>query len=160
MNAWIERGGPVMAPLLLLSLVGLAIVFERALFWLRERRRSPAARLDEIRRAATAAWPDLDLERRRLERGMGTLDTIITAAPLLGILGTVLGIIDALELLSARANPDPLAVSGGVAQALITTATGLIISLAVLFPYNVFRVRVRERLADLEREIDAAEASR
>ena len=79
------------------------------------------------------------------------LDTVITSAPLLGILGTVLGIIDSFELLAARSDVDPLAVSGGVSEALITTATGLVIALLVIFPYNVFRARLRIRLESLER---------
>lgn len=142
--SWIERGGPVMWPLLLLSVSAVAVLFERWLFWRRERRRP------------WSAEPlDLELEQRRLERGMPFLDTVVTSAPLMGILGTVLGIIDALALLGERASPDPVAVSGGVARALVTTATGLVIALCVLFPYNWLRVRVRDRLADLERAAGA-----
>ena len=91
----------------------------------------------------------LDDEQRRLERGMAAMDTIIAAAPMLGILGTVLGVIEAFEALAARSTPDPMAVTGGISSALIT-ASGLVIALCVLFPYGFFRTRVRERLGAIE----------
>jgi len=98
-----------------------------------------------------AATDAVERQRPKLERFMPTLGTIITAAPMLGILGTVLGIIQSFDFLSQRA-ADPLLVSGGVARALITTASGLVISLVVIFPYNFFRARIRDRLDSLEQE--------
>ena len=73
-----------------------------------------------------------------MKRGLGVLDTIVTMAPLLGILGTVLGIIQSFDLLGASGIEDPKAVTGGIAQALITTAAGLTIALATLVPLNYF----------------------
>jgi biopolymer transport protein ExbB len=134
-----------MWPLLVLSVVAVTFVIERFLFWRREARSTP----EEVVRAF-GPERGLEDEERRLVKRMAPLDTIVTAAPLLGILGTVLGIIDSLELLSDRAAPDPLAVTGGVARALITTATGLIVALLALFPLNYFRERIRARLQDLE----------
>jgi biopolymer transport protein ExbB len=144
-SAWIEKGGPVMWPLLALSLVAATVIFERALFWSRERRRDPRVLLAELGPEACVEHAE-----RRLTRGLALLDTVVTAAPLLGILGTVLGVIQCFELLSARALPDPLAISGGVAEALITTATGLTIAVAVLLPYNYLRARTRARLTEIE----------
>ncbi len=76
-------------------------------------------------------------------RFMGVLDTMITVAPLLGILGTVIGIIDSFEILGAAGIDDPRTVTGGIAQALITTAAGLGIAIFSVFPYNYFRSRLR-----------------
>lgn len=153
MMIWMERGGPVMWPLLLLSLLAATLVIERLLFWAREKRQSALAVI-EARRAEQDGEADLELildaEQQRLERGMATLDTIIAAAPMLGILGTVLGVIGAFESLAARSTPDPMAVTGGISQALITTASGLVIALCVLFPYGFFRTRVRARLSEYE----------
>lgn len=73
-----------------------------------------------------------------MKRGLGILDTIVTMAPLLGILGTVLGIIQSFDLLGASGIEDPKAVTGGIAQALITTAAGLAIALVTLVPLNYF----------------------
>ena len=75
-------------------------------------------------------------EIARMKRGLNILDTIITIAPLLGILGTVSGIILSFDLLGDSGIEDPKAVTGGIAQALITTAAGLTISIITLIPYN------------------------
>lgn len=89
-------------------------------------------------------------EERRLNRYMAVLDTIITLAPLLGILGTVLGIIDSFDLLGARGAKDPMAVTGGIARALITTAAGLTIAILTLIPYNLLRARTDGDLNEIE----------
>ena len=73
----------------------------------------------------------------RMRRGLGVLDTIITVAPLLGIMGTVIGIILAFDFLGSRGIADPKAVTSRIAQALITTAAGLAVALVTLVPYNV-----------------------
>lgn len=77
-------------------------------------------------------------ELRTMRRYMGVLETIITVAPLLGILGTVVGIIHSFDMLGAGGLGDPKAVTGGIAQALITTAAGLSISILTLLPCNYF----------------------
>jgi len=158
MSGWFESGGPVMWPLLGLSLLALTLIVERLLFWARERKRAPGEVLREFLEQRPRTEDEgvviemcVVREQQRCERGMTWLDTIITAAPLLGILGTVLGIIQSFDFLSQRA-ADPLLVSGGVARALITTASGLVISLVVIFPYNFFRARIRDRLDSLEQE--------
>jgi biopolymer transport protein ExbB len=79
------------------------------------------------------------------------LSTIITAAPMLGILGTVVGIIQSFGLLgSVDTVADPSAVAGGIAQALYTTAFGLIVALVTLFPYAIFRSLADKAFARLE----------
>lgn len=89
--------------------------------------------------------------RAATERYGATLSAIITAAPMLGILGTVTGIIRSFRLLGTDGPiADPVSVAGGIAEALITTAFGLIIALATLFPYTIFRARADRCLARLE----------
>ena len=77
-----------------------------------------------------------------------------TAAPMLGILGTVLGIIKSFGLLGASvdagAAADPTAVATGIAQALYTTAFGLTIALLTLFPYAIFRACADRAFTRLE----------
>ncbi len=87
-------------------------------------------------------------EISRMRRFMGVLDTMITAAPLLGILGTVLGIIESFDMLGSMGLEHPKAVTGGIAQALITTASGLGIAIVTVFPYNYFNSRI-ERAAQI-----------
>lgn len=87
---------------------------------------------------------------QKMGRFMGVLDTMITVAPLLGILGTVIGIIHSFEILGAAGIEDPRTVTGGIAQALITTATGLSIAIFSVFPYNYFRSRLRRAAHAIE----------
>jgi biopolymer transport protein ExbB len=90
-------------------------------------------------------------EIQRMRRFMGVLDTMITVAPLLGIFGTVIGIIASFEMLGASGVDQPQAVTAGVAQALITTATGLGIAIFSVFPYNYFNAKVEHAALDIER---------
>ncbi len=90
-------------------------------------------------------------EIRRMRRYSGLLDTIITVAPLLGIFGTVLGIITCFEVLGAAGIEHPQAVTAGIAQALITTATGLGIAIFSVFPYNYFNSRVENAALAIEK---------
>jgi biopolymer transport protein ExbB len=85
-----------------------------------------------------------------LKSRLGALDTIITLAPLLGLLGTVVGMIGSFDIMSEAGMGQPHAVTGGVAEALIATATGLLIAILTLIPYNYFSSRV-------EKELDAME---
>jgi biopolymer transport protein ExbB len=89
-------------------------------------------------------------ELGRMKRGMAILDTIITMAPLLGILGTVTGIIRSFDLLGSSQMGDPRAVSSGIAEALITTAAGLIVALPTLVAFNYFVARVQEAAKRIE----------
>jgi len=90
-------------------------------------------------------------EVKRMRRHMTVLDTMITVAPLLGIFGTVIGIITSFELLGAGGIEDPQAVTGGIAQALITTAAGLGIAILSVFPYNYFNARVENAVLSIEK---------
>lgn len=78
---------------------------------------------------------------KKMRSFLGVLDTMITVAPLLGIFGTVLGIISSFELLGTSGIEHPRAVTAGIAQALITTASGLGIAILSVFPYNYFNSR-------------------
>jgi len=75
---------------------------------------------------------------KRMRRFMGVLDTMITVAPLLGIFGTVTGIIQSFEALGATGIERPAAVTAGIAEALITTAAGLGIAIPSVILYNFF----------------------
>ena len=75
---------------------------------------------------------------KRMRRFMGVLDTMITVAPLLGIFGTVTGIIQSFEALGTTGIERPAAVTAGIAQALITTAAGLGIAIPSVILYNFF----------------------
>ena len=152
-----KNGGPVMYPLLACSLIVLTVILERALFWIKiecQRRRPLVDEVLELCRdfsmlkAMEAAAAD---EVQHMRRFMGVLDTMITVAPLLGILGTVLGIITSFEMLGVSGIEAPHEVTAGVAQALITTATGLSIAILSVFPYNYFNAKVERAALDMEK---------
>lgn len=90
-------------------------------------------------------------ELAQLRRCLSILDTIITLSPLLGLLGTVTGMISAFGVMASGGISQPHAITGGVAEALIATATGLGIAIATLVPYNYFCARVEQTLGEMER---------
>jgi len=88
---------------------------------------------------------------QRMNKYMPVLDTMITVAPLLGIFGTVLGIIGSFKILGSSGIADPKLVTSGIAQALITTATGLGISIIAVIPYNYFNTRINRAIHVMEK---------
>jgi len=95
----------------------------------------------------TAASDELD----RMRQYLSVLDTIITVSPLLGIFGTVIGIILSFEMLGSTGIEEPQAVMAGIAQALITTASGLGIAILSLFPFNYFNSRIERAATTIEK---------
>lgn len=182
-----SRGGPIMWLLLGCSIAGVALILERAIFWILESRRLDVEELesffDRIHRGKlegayemaeksdsdllarlARAWDqhgsralveafDLAINRieKRSQRYLFALKTIVSVSPLLGILGTVIGIIQSFEVLgSAGAAADPQAVGAGLAQALITTAFGLIIAVPCLIVHNYFLAKSRNYVDRLD----------
>ena len=94
---------------------------------------------------------EADMLLQRMNRFMPVLDTMITIAPLLGIFGTVLGIISSFEMLGTSGIADPKLVTAGIAQALITTATGLGIAIFAVIPYNYFNSRINHAIHIMEK---------
>jgi len=90
-------------------------------------------------------------EIKGMQKYMAVIDTMITVAPLLGIFGTVIGIILSFEMLGNAGIEHPQAVTAGIAQALITTAAGLGIAILSVFPYNYFNSRIEKAALDIEK---------
>jgi len=185
----ILAGGPVMWPLIVLSIVAATIFFER-LWTLQERRVIPHEITDKIWKlvesgqlndkhvAALAQNSALGqilaaglANRHRprelvkesiedtgrhvvheLERFLNLLGTIASVSPLLGLLGTVIGIITAFNAITQAGVGDPRALSGGIGQALITTAAGLIVAIPSLMGYRYLRGRVESLVIGMEKE--------
>ncbi|ABM05031.1 outer membrane transport energization protein ExbB [Psychromonas ingrahamii 37] len=85
-----------------------------------------------------------------MSRGQTLLDTVITLAPMLGILGTVLGIIHSFNILGVQGVNNPTEVVAGIAQALVSTAMGLSVALLALLPFNLFRALLQRLTLHLE----------
>src|SRR6266851_5532710 len=185
--AALRVGGAMIYPLLLLAVVAVVVILEKA-FVFSTRTRLPAPVL-EVLETYAFAWNDLEqrvgqmdarnyfrrffrvildqrarpawwvesraaeeatLIERALGRWLWALETIVTAAPLLGLLGTITGMIRAFHLFGAEGLVDPRGVTGGVAEALIATAVGLFIALIALFAFNYFSHRLAEVMDEME----------
>lgn len=178
------KGGLVMIPLLLSSIVSVAVIIERFFFWRRLRRREndtiilqfvEAGNVEQAQKLAydsrhpvsrvllagleyrqlspaTAMEAAARGELRRIKAYLPILDTVITLAPLLGLLGTITGMISAFGIVSDTGLGQPLAITGGIAEALIATATGLLIAILTLLPYNYFRAKVEQLTERMEEQ--------
>ncbi len=185
---YFEKGGPVMWPLLVFSILGAAFAIER-FFALRRARINVNEFLSKIRKALMVnrsirdavkiceqyqgpvasimkagllkyGQPKEDVEKTienaalyemgRLERGLAVLATTANVAPLLGFLGTVTGMIKSFDQLAKVGLSNPAAVASGISEALITTATGLIIAIPIQLVYNYFMTRINKFVRDIE----------
>ena len=185
----IKAGGFIMWPLLLCSIISLAIAAER--FWyLQSKRVTPknlvaqvwqwekvghldAKRVQDLRiasplgRVLAAGLVNRHHEREimkesieevgrhvahELERFLNTLGTIASITPLLGLLGTVIGMIKVFAVITAQGIGDPAVLASGISEALITTAAGLTVAIPSLMFYRFFRGRVDELVISMEQE--------
>jgi len=87
-----------------------------------------------------------------LERFIGTLGTIASISPLMGLLGTVVGMIRTFNAIQTEGVGDPAALGGGIAEALITTAAGLTVAIPALLAYKYLRGRVESLVVQMEKE--------
>ena len=90
------------------------------------------------------------LEMAFLEKNMIWLNTVITVAPMIGFTGTVVGMIAAFDAIKAANDISPAVVAGGISQALLTTAFGLITAMIIQFFQNFFVSRIDKLILDME----------
>lgn len=185
---YMEKGGPVMWPILILSIIGFAVMIERA--WvLRKARINVNEFLAKIRKALMVnrslrdavkiceqyqgpvasvmkagllkhGQPKDDVEKTienaamyettRLERGLAVIATAANIEPMLGFLGTVTGMINSFDALAKSGLSNPGLVAAGISEALITTASGLIIAIPMQLAYNYFTTRINKFVRDVE----------
>ncbi len=87
-----------------------------------------------------------------LERNLNTLGTIAAIAPLMGLLGTVIGMIKVFAVITTEGVGNPETLAGGISEALITTATGLVIAIPSLIFYRYFRGKISTLVVDMEEQ--------
>src|SRR5437773_223924 len=181
-----QKGGPIMWPILIVSIIGVAVVLERAFWWTGRWMRRDPKRIEKVFTAIETGdvteasrlsrgsrdpvlrmmWNGLNhqhaslqgalqvaagIEIKRAGRFLVVMDTLVTLAPLLGLLGTITGLIRSFSFLGNE-ELAVTAVTGGIAEALIATACGLGIAIFALIPFNFFTSRV----SNLEFELQTA----
>ena len=112
-----------------------------------ENRRAPYEELKEILEDTGR------LQLMGLQRGLPALGTIVAGAPLLGLLGTVIGMIKIFSVVATAGSGITEQLSSGISQALITTATGLVIAIPALFVHSYLESRALSILSDIEAQI-------
>jgi biopolymer transport protein ExbB len=85
-----------------------------------------------------------------LEKRVHVLDTTITIAPLMGLLGTIIGMMGSFKVLTQSGVDDPYSITGGIAEALIATATGLIVALVCVIANNYFNTDIKNFIYEME----------
>ena len=183
-----ERGGIMMYPLALASLLALALVIERAIAL-----RKNKIIIPEIKSVVKnfSSLKDMDLaksmcekydspfsnivkisldnhvlskgemreiiedqgrqETRKLEKGLVALETIAAISPLMGLLGTVLGMVSVFEVIKDQGIGQTAALSGGISEALLTTVSGLFVGIPVLIAYYYFTSKSEDLILDIEK---------
>lgn len=185
---YFEKGGPIMWPILISAIVAVAVVGERAFWWLRESRKRDPQTLEKLFASLEAGdfrearelskesgdpvirmiWHGMNhyhsslqgalavaagAELQKAGRFLTVMDTLVTLAPLLGLLGTVSGIFRTFVALGSTSLEGQMnSITGGIGEALIATMCGLGIAILALIPFNYFT----RKLAQLHFELESA----
>jgi biopolymer transport protein ExbB len=136
---YIAQGGPIMYILLLLNIAGFAIMISKFILFNKETGRIEEAaselngKIDkngkETNSILELAKQELSLYIGRLEKGLNTVRIIATISPLLGLLGTVIGVLVAFRVMSQTGLNNPASFAQGISMALITTVGGMIVAI-------------------------------
>jgi len=159
--SYFHRGGPMMWLLLILAIIGLAIIIERLYSLFIKVRTNPsklvsdvtspiakvlAAGLEKVENGRTvveeAMAQKAAAEFAFLDRGMIYLQAVATLGPIVGFLGTVTGMIKAFTAIALAGEVEPTIVASGISEALITTATGLLIAAPTALFYAIFADKI------------------
>ena len=106
--------------------------------------KSPADEMEIAMKNEAESWLPV------LEKRIHVLDTIITIAPLMGLLGTILGMMGSFKVLTQSGVDDPYSITGGIAEALIATATGIVIAVLCVVAHNYFNNLVKNLIYEME----------
>jgi len=143
---WFETGQPRARELeALRSNSALGFILAAGLEHVGEGREAVRERLEDAGRQTV----------QELERYLNTLGTIAVISPLLGLLGTVLGMIRVFAVLTSQGSADPASLAGGISEALITTAAGLVVAIPALIAYRYLRGRIESLALSMEGEASA-----
>ncbi len=133
---YIDKGGIIVYILILMNIVGFAIIIWKFLTLPRKR-----VIIENIKNKidnSSSIFSQIEYEVKKLESGLTYIKNIATIAPLLGLLGTVIGVYQSFEAMTKNGLGDPTIFSNGISVALITTIAGLIVAIPHHIAYNHF----------------------
>ncbi len=148
MFEYIEQGGPVMYLLLLVNIIGFALLFWKiyTVFTAKKKfleiqaslkeKLNQISQMSDSHMAITLVKDEVQTTVHGLETGLNTIKIIASIAPLLGLLGTVIGIFSAFRIISTAGLSDPSLFAGGISVALLTTVGGLVVAIPHFIGYN------------------------
>lgn len=158
--SYIDRGGIIVYILIILNIIGFSIMFWKmfVMFSLKntsdEIVESISQKVDVSDEKNThKVQPLIENEIKKLESGLNTVKIIASIAPLLGLLGTVVGILNAFDAISSAGLGDPTIFSSGISIALITTVAGLIVAIPHHIGYNYFISAIDKYEIKLQHEV-------
>jgi biopolymer transport protein ExbB len=158
---YIDRGGIIVYILLFLNVIGFALMLWKLIqlsFTKSIKAKIVINTLDELKGSSdgnlhTKMKNSIDLQIKNLEFGLNFVKIIATIAPLLGLLGTVIGVLSAFDSISVRGLGDNSIFAGGISVALITTVAGLIVAIPHLIGYNFFISKLDKIELEIEKEL-------
>lgn len=162
---YIEQGGPVMYLLLILNIIGFTLLFWK-IFTLIDAKKHFAQTVESLKTnlksvigmedsnvGISLLKDEVQMTVHKLETGLNTIKIIASIAPLLGLLGTVLGILSAFKVISEAGLSNPSLFAGGIAMALLTTVGGLIVAIPHFVGYNYIVGALDDYEIQLEKEL-------
>lgn len=135
---YIDKGGIIVYILIALNIIGFAIIIWKFLTLPRKNAMIRKIKDRTDVQDATLIYAQIEYEVKKLETGLTYIKNIATVAPLLGLLGTVIGVYQAFEAITQKGLGDPTVFSNGISIALITTIAGLIVAIPHHIAYNHF----------------------
>ncbi len=135
---YIDKGGIIVYILIALNIIGFTIIIWKFLTLPRKNAMIRKIKSRTDTQDATQIYAQIEYEVKKLETGLTYIKNIATVAPLLGLLGTVIGVYKSFEAITSKGLGDPTIFSNGIAIALITTIAGLIVAIPHHIAYNHF----------------------
>ncbi|MCD6654137.1 MAG: MotA/TolQ/ExbB proton channel family protein [Sulfurovum sp.] len=161
MMHYIDRGGIIVYILIGLNIIGFTIMVWKFIVlaiarWQKEKIIKKILSFvgeHNLPTKQTSMQNAIDAQIKSMEFGLNTVKTIASIAPLLGLLGTVVGVLSAFDAISQQGLGDPAVFSSGISVALITTVAGLIVAIPHYIGYNYFMSLLDKIEIDIEKEV-------
>lgn len=161
---YIHQGGPIMYLLLVLNILGVSIIIWKLMIIFSFKKkltenidlveaRIKGMNAAKVENSLEIVRSEINFHVKKLESGLNTIKVIASVSPLLGLLGTVIGILAAFQVIAAKGLNDPSLFAGGISMALITTVGGLIVAIPHLVGHNYLTSTLDQIEDELEKNL-------